>query len=259
LKLAEMTWQDVRDAQGAVAVLPVAAVEQHGPHLPVTTDTDLVTAIAEAAEQRLSGSVVLCPALPYGASHHHFAFGGTLSLGAELFTRVAVELVRSLERSGFRRLVILNGHGGNITPARQALAVLSEESVADVALVTYWELAGAAFQGQPPMESPALSHACEYETSMMLSVAGQRVQMDRVRRAARPPANPYVAWEDDAPYRGVSMVRRTEYLSSNGSSGEPQKADRDKGDHLLKTAVDALVHFLADFATWTPMKDLRNA
>jgi creatinine amidohydrolase len=259
MRLSDLTTEDVaRVAPHCVAVLPVAAVEQHGPHLPVTTDSDLVTEVAVNAERRLGDRIVLCPALPYGSSHHHLRFAGTLSIGPETFTRVIVDLVRSLEASGFRRIVVLNGHGGNVTPVRQALSILAHAPEAEVALVTYWELAGRAFQGEPPMESPALSHACEYETSMMLHLDAPRVRFERVRRAARPPANAYVGWEDDAPYRGVSIVKPTEFLSSNGSSGEPQKATAAKGEILLMAAVDALVEFLASFAQWPPMESLRN-
>lgn len=260
MKLSALTSPEIaRLAPGSVAVLPVAAVEQHGPHLPVTTDTDLVTAIAGAAEQNLPEQIILCPTLPYGSSHHHSSFAGTLSVHPELFTRIVIDLVRSLESSGFRRVVILNGHGGNITPVRQALSILAQAPVAEVALATYWELAAPSFSGRPPMESPALSHACEYETSMMLALDSTRVHLDRAARAARPPANSYVAWEDDAPYRGVSVVRRTEHLSGNGSSGEPQKATAAKGAHLLSAATRALIEFLTDFASWPPMEDLRNA
>lgn len=260
MRLSNMTTEDIANrAPGAVAVLPVAAVEQHGPHLPVTTDTDLVTAVALGAESQLAGQIVVCPTLPYGSSHHHLSFAGTLSIGAEAFSRLIVDLVRSLEASGFRRIVILNGHGGNITPVRQALAALAIAPLAEVALATYWELAGRAFQGDPPMESPALSHACEYETSMMLRLDAARVRFERVQRAVRPQTNAYIGWEDDAPYRGVSMVKRTEYLSSNGSSGEPQKATEGKGEILLNAAVQALVQFLSDFAQWPSMENLRNA
>lgn len=262
MKLAEMSWEDVRaHAAECVAVLPIAAVEQHGPHLPVTTDTDLVSAIASLAEAQLGDQVVLCPTMPYGSSHHHLDFPGTLSIGPELFTRVVVDLVTSLLQSGFRRIIILNGHGGNTTPVKQALAVLSQTQTADVeiALATYWELGGLAFCGATPMESPALSHACEYETSMMLHIASPGVRMERGRRANRPASNAYVAWEDEAPSRGVTVIRRTEFLSSNGSSGEPQKATAAKGSQLLGTAVDALVTFAASFARWAPMENLRNA
>jgi creatinine amidohydrolase len=262
VKLASMSWPDVRThAPDCVAMLPVAAVEQHGPHLPVTTDTDLVTAIASSAEARLEDQIVLCPTMPYGSSHHHLDFPGTLSIGPELFTRVVIDLVTSLVQSGFRRIIVLNGHGGNAIPVKQALAVLaqSQTSEVEIALATYWELGGPAFCGATPMESPALSHACEYETSMMLSVASPGVRMDRTQRANRPPFNNYIAWEDEAPSSGVTVVRRTEFLSSNGSSGEPQRATAEKGSHLLGAAVDALVTFTAAFAQWAPMESLRNA
>ena len=266
MRLAELGSLDVADAtaaRDAIAILPVAAVEQHGPHLPVTTDRDLVTAIAGAAEERLRDRVVLCPTLPYGSSHHHLAFPGTLSLAPDLFTNVVVDLCRSLVRSSrFRRIVILNGHGGNVTPVRQALAILAhapDTSGAEITLATYWELANPAFAGAAPMESPALSHACEYETSMMLHLHADRVRMDRVQRAARPVSNGYIGWEDDEPYRGVTVVHRTEFISSNGSSGEPHKATAAKGRHLVDAAVHALVEFLESFATWpVPPEDLRQ-
>lgn len=255
-----MTWQDVADhAPSTVAVLPVAAVEQHGPHLPVTTDTDLVTAIACAAESELSGQIILCPTLPYGSSDHHLSFPGTLSIGPQRYTQVVVDLLNSLIKSGFRRIIVLNGHGGNSVPVRQALASLvkSLSPEIDIALVTYWELAGSAFAGAPPLESPALSHACEYETSMMLHLASERTRFDRVDRARRPASNEYIAWEDEAPSRGVFTVRRTEFLSSNGSSGEPQRATAEKGAHLFSQAVGAFVTFVRRFAQWAPM--LTNA
>jgi creatinine amidohydrolase len=244
-------------------VLPLGATEQHGPHLAVSTDTALVSTIAERVEERLPNDVVLCPALSFGSSHHHLDFAGTMSLPADLYTTVVVELVKSLVKGGFRRIVLLNGHGGNITPVKQALALLSyaldDETRPNIVLATYWELAGKAFAGEPPMESPALSHACEYETSMMLHLFPERVRPDKIRRAKRPASNGYIPWEDDEPYRGVSMVKKTQYVSSNGSSGEPQLATAEKGKHLLDKAVEAVTQFISQFQTWQLMEDLRNA
>jgi len=241
-------------AANKVVILPLGAIEQHGPHLAVSTDTDIVTMVAMGAEEQLSDTVVLCPALPFGSSHHHLNFGGTLSLSPALYTQVVVDLVTSLLQNGFRRIVLLNGHGGNITPVKQALAVLNAGNTlsreANIVLATYWELAGPAFAGEPPMESPALSHACEYETSLMLHLFPSRVFMDKVERADKPASNGYTGWEDDEPYRGVTIFKRTEYISSNGSSGEPQLATAEKGAHLYGKAVGALVKFLKEFAKW---------
>lgn len=240
--------------EDVVVVLPLGATEQHGPHMAVSTDTDIVTHLAGAAEASLPERVLLCPALPFGASHHHLSFGGTISINPALYTQVIVDMVGSLLRNGFRRIVLLNGHGGNITPVKQALAILSadfdETSPANIALVTYWELAGKPFAGEAPMESPALSHACEYETSMMLHLFPEKVWMDKAARAQRPPSNGYIPWEDDEPYRGVTLFKQTSYISGNGSSGEPQKATAEKGVHLIGKATEALVAFLRAFGEW---------
>jgi creatinine amidohydrolase len=241
-------------AADRVVILPLGAIEQHGPHLAVSTDTDIVTTVAMGAEERLGDLVLLCPALSFGSSHHHLSFGGTLSLSPTLYTQVIVDLVGSLLLNGFKRIVLLNGHGGNITPVKQALAVLNADNAlsrqANIVLATYWELAGSAFAGEAPMESPALSHACEYETSLMLHLFPSKVFMDKVERSGRPASNGYTGWEDDEPYRGVTIFKGTEYISSNGSSGEPQLATAEKGAHLYEKAVGALVRFVESFARW---------
>ena len=252
----------LRDAarEQTVVVVPLGAIEQHGPHLAVSTDTDIVTAIARKAEMALSDHVLLCPTLPYGSSHHHLFFGGTISLAPELYTQVIIDLVQSILESGFRRIVLLNGHGGNITPVKQALSVLSRKSDAllqpNIALATYWELAGQAFAGAPPMESPALSHACEYETSLMLHLFPEKVELRHAVRSVRPVDNSYIPWEDDIPYRGVTMVKQTEFISDNGSSGDPHKGTAEKGEHLFEQAVGALIRFLDAFKDWPFLTNL---
>jgi creatinine amidohydrolase len=263
MRLNEMTWPEVEACAGRmVAVLPLAAIEQHGPHLAVSTDTAIVNAIGRRVEAGMPNDIVLCPAMPFGSSHHHLAFAGTMSLSAELFTRVVAELAQSLIKGGFRRIVLLNGHGGNITPIKQALAILShdldETAQPNIALVTYWELAGKAYAGETPMESPALSHACEYETSLMLHLYPERVRMEQAKRARRPASNGYVPWEEDEPYRGVTLFKKTQFISSNGSSGEPQKGTAEKGEKLFEQTVVALRQFLSDFKKWPFMVDLRN-
>ena len=247
-------------AQQMVALLPLGAIEQHGPQLAVSTDTDIVTAVAAAVEKEMSETMMLCPTMPFGSSEHHLSFGGTLSVPPALYTEVIVQLVGSLLSNGFRRIVLLNGHGGNITPVRQALSVLSKQCdlgmQPNIALATYWEMAGKIFTGEPPMESPALSHACEYETSLMLHLFPEKVWMDKAVRSRRPESNGYIAWEDDEPYRGVSMFKQTAFISDNGSSGMPQLATEAKGKHLFEHAVAALQEFLISFAAWPLLDNL---
>ncbi len=108
------------------------------------------------------------------------------------------------------------------------------------------------------MESPALSHACEYETSLMLHLYPERVRMEQAKRSRRPASNGYVPWEDDEPYHGVTLFKKTQYISSNGSSGEPQRGTPEKGEKLFDQTVNALRQFLSDFKKWPLMEDLRN-
>ena len=251
-----------KETSSKIVLLPLGAIEQHGPHLSVTTDTDIVTEIAKSAESRLPDDILLCPALAFGSSNHHLAFGASISISPALYTQLIVEIVESLLKSGFTKIVLLNGHGGNITPVKQALSILSNQYDATlnptIALATYWELAGKIFAGEAPMESPALSHACEYETSLMLHLFPGKVFMENVERAARPMSNGYIAWEDDEPYRGITVVKQTEFISSNGCSGEPQLATKEKGQHLFEHAVNAVVQFLESFKHWQAIKTLKK-
>lgn len=251
-----------KEAGNKIILLPLGAMEQHGPHLSVATDTDIVTEIAKYAESQLPDDILLCPTLAFGSSNHHLAFGGTISLSPQLYTQLIVEIVESFLKGGFTKIVLLNGHGGNITPVKQALSILSNGYDATInptiALATYWELAGKIFAGESPMESPALSHACEYETSLMLHLFPGKVFMENVQRAARPNSNGYIAWEDDEPYKGVVVVKQTGFVSSNGSSGEPQLATKEKGQHLFEHSVNAMVQFLKSFKNWPAIKTLKK-
>jgi creatinine amidohydrolase len=245
-----------------VVLLPLGAIEQHGPHLAVSTDTDIVSEIALQAERQLNNDILLCPTLPFGSSHHHLSFGATISISVTTYTQMVVDLVESLLQNGFRRIVLLNGHGGNITPVKQALTILSNKYDTtlkpNIVLVTYWELAEKIFSGVSPMESPALSHACEYETSLLLHLFPEKVSVHRAQSANKAGSNGFISWENDEPYRGVTMVKQTEFISGNGSSGEPQLASAEKGKHLFDHAVGSLVQFLNSFKTWPFLESLSN-
>ena len=263
MKISHMSWTEVQKAAtDAVALLPIASIEQHSLHLGVSTDTAIATALAEAVENRFPSQIVLCPTLCYGSSHHHLAFAGTMSVEPERYTGLIMDLVNSLIRSGFRRIVLLNGHGGNTVPVRQALARLSHELddklKPNIALATYWELGGSAFAGDKPMESPALTHSCEYETSLMLHLFPDRVNMEKARRGQRPPDSKYIPWEDEKPQRGIFVAKQTHYISDIGGSGNPTLATAAKGKHLFEKAAAAAIEFVADFKDWPLMPALRK-
>lgn len=205
---AHMTTDQIKAiADRAVFVLPVAAIEQHGPHLPIGTDWLIGSHITSSTEAKCTDSLVLYPALPMGSSHHHAPFAGTQSIAADHYTQVLVDIMESMIGWGAQRIILLNSHGGNMTPGKQALNLVAAKRPRDVwaVMVTYFELCGRAFAGDAPMETPAISHACEYETSMMQVIAPDCVHLDRYMPHREPPANNYIGWHDESPASSVTV------------------------------------------------------
>src|SRR5262245_28829184 len=124
--LQDLTWPEVKslDFRQLVVALPTGSFEQHGPHLPFTTDTDIVSAVASGVERALSARVLLTPTLWPGLSTHHMHFPGTMDVPQPIYIELITELGKSLASMGARKVFILNGHGGNDTPLRAALREL---------------------------------------------------------------------------------------------------------------------------------------
>jgi creatinine amidohydrolase len=193
----------------------VGSTEQHGPHLPLTTDTDIALAIATIAATRHPGLMV-APALAYGSSGEHEAFAGTLSIGREATEAVLVELGRSASRD-FARTIVVSTHGGNLHPVERALARLLDERLPVTAWWPDW---------------PGDLHAGRTETSLMLAIAPDRVRHHRAEAGdCRPAAE---LW----PELRASGVRA---VSANGVLGYPAGANAEEGRALLAGAVAGLV------------------
>jgi creatinine amidohydrolase len=214
-----------------IAVVPIAAVEQHGPHMPTGTDAILCTAIAEAVEQALPEQIVLTPTVWLGASAHHLRLGATLN--SELTTYVATlcDLARSLLEDGTQRLLLLNGHGGNIDPMRIALRQLQPMyPQALLAAGCYWsvadELRAATLEG----EHSFVGHACEFETSLMLHLRPDLVDERRVD------AGPLIPDQIDGLFIARDMRQRTQA----GYTGRPDLASPSKGKRLFEGIVTRL-------------------
>ncbi len=221
----------------ALVVLPVGATEQHGPHLATGTDALLADTVASRAVARAGADcardLVLAPTIPVGASDHHLPFGGTLSLSPETLQAVLVDLARSVAAGGGRRLVIVNGHGGNRGVCHSAAAAASTRSGLAVAYLDYWALLNAGDDPRVP------GHAGEFETSMVLAVRPELVRP----RAAR-----------DEP-RWVPVVRNVDIYSGavwqgiEGYTDDPARADAEQGNAWLDHCVSALSDRLIDLAT----------
>jgi creatinine amidohydrolase len=219
-----------------VVLAPIAACEQHSRHLPTITDTVLVTGVAEGVEARLPREVLLLPILWLGASSHHLRFGATLS--AEVDTHVAMlcDLLTPLLDDGYQRVLILNGHGGNVDTMQMALRRLQtryRERLLGAA--SYWDLAAKELAGLAEGPRKVMGHACEFETSMMLALRPDLVQGDQIRDD--PPA-------DDPVLRGLYLAQDMWQRTDHGAVGYPERATAEKGRAFLAAAVERTVEVI---------------
>lgn len=242
-----------RLAPKMIAVLPLASVEQHGRHLPVITDTALVTEVARRAERALPRLVALLPTLWVGSSHHHMKFPGTVSITSATYIQVLVDMVECLARAGFRRIFLLNGHGGNITPGHEALYRLNQKWSGPrepwVAFSSYWHTASRELAAQKFMKRPALTHACEYETSMMLALRTDWVKMKLAKGEVRSRGSKFYVLDGSSPSR-VSVSEGFHQFTGTGSMTSPELATAEKGRKLFDLISPVVIECLKDFSKW---------
>jgi len=258
MKYGELKWPEIEAMdKDKVVVMPIAALEQHGHHLPLLTDTFIVTSLAERVERALPEQVLLLPTLWVGSSNHHLAFPGTLSLDNSIYIRALKQMIHCLIGVGFRRIFLLNGHGGNVVPANQAIyeVSLEREDLADLWLVlsSYWTLAGRAMTDLPIMETASLTHACEYETSMILHLRPDLVDMSRAKGPETHFPSAYFVPDASRPGR-VDSPRLFHRISRTGAFGRPELARADKGEQLLATIACEVIAFIQEFASWPPLE-----
>jgi creatinine amidohydrolase len=231
VKFHEMTapqlGQVARDA--TVVLAPIAACEQHSDHLPTHTDTILVTAVAEGVEQRLPDQVLLLPTLWLGASAHHLRFGGTLSAEVDTHVTVLCDLLQPLLEDGYRRLLLLNGHGGNIDTMHVALRRLQPRYCDRIlSAASYWELAEKELAALAEGPRKSMGHACEFETSMVLALRPELVRRELIKDD--PP-------RDDPALRGLFLADDMRQRTDHGAVGYPALASAEKGRAFLNAAV----------------------
>ena len=248
-RLGLLSWSEVTalDRERTVAILPTAAVEQHGPHLPLDTDTFLCTRVVEAAaaQAQAGGPVLVAPTQAYGSSAHHMGFAGTLTLTASTFLASVRELCGSLIAHGFRRLLVVNGHGGNSALAREAVQQLAADAGVLAAAADYWALArktAADVRDSPP---GGMAHACEFETSLMLYLRPESVRTELVRREIPEPRFPLERLDLVSP-GPVATGWRTHELSSSGVLGAPDLATGEKGKRLFEACVEGLSRLIEE-------------
>jgi creatinine amidohydrolase len=243
MQLTDLNWPAVQDlSKNTPVVFPIAALEQHGRHMPLFTDSLLLGEVMRRATERLKDRVLFTPLLWLGNSDHHLDFPGTLSAPPRTYLDLLSGLMENVIQHGFRRLIFINGHGGNDVPGKQALFEVRQHHRHrnDLLLLfaTYWNLGG-----QPHLTNPQLQqmgHACEWETSMMLRLAPHLVgDLKQVAPVAF--GNAF-----EPATRGWITKERTE----PGHIGDPGAATAEKGETLFSVFSDDVVVFLERVVAW---------
>jgi creatinine amidohydrolase len=243
-----LTWQEMNEAIAAerVVILPTGSTEQHGPHLPLDVDTFLVESVCLEVGRRACDRVLVLPTISYGLNLHHIDFPGTIHIEPEAFIAFCVNVTKSVAYHGFRRILIVNGHGSN-TPLVDLVArktVLTTDSIC--AAVNYYSLATEAF-GEVK-ETAVMAHADEFETSLYLYLAPERVKM-RMAAPGTDVTGQYLSSDSIPEY----PVRFNDYWgrwTSCGIHGDPTKATAEKGRIIFDAVASRLTEVVDEWRAW---------
>ena len=247
--LTEMTWSEIKErAQGgATVVLPTGSIEQHGPHLPVKTDSLLVDSVAYAAATKAAEAVdlLIAPILSVGASHHHKPFFA-ISVSEETYIDVLCEIAASVDEAGFDRLFILNGHGGNTAPLRVALPKIRRSNPKIlVGTADYWAVAAAAIRSLRISDPGGAAHAGELETSLVLHLEPGAVRdVDAELSVPNLPDGFEIDLVDGGAIT-TNLPWRT--LSAGGHLGDPGAASAQSGGKYFEAIVEACAAAFVSF------------
>ncbi len=233
-------------AQDAVVLLPVASTEQHGPHLPTGVDDVLATEVCRRTARLLAPGtpVVVAPTVWCGLADHHVAFGGTFTISLATYHALLRDLCRSILKAGFGRIVLVNGHGGNIAGLAAISAELTRELEAPIATATYFMVAAEEIAAVLE-DQDGVMHACEAETSMMMAVAPELVDMSRLPDAHGPAFNIASSLMPTLK-RFVPFAQ----VTPSGVAGDARRASATKGETLLAACARVLAKRLQEGEPW---------
>ncbi|NES94251.1 MAG: creatininase family protein [Desertifilum sp. SIO1I2] len=244
-----LTWTDIQempDKANTVIIQPVGAVEQHGPHLPIIVDSAIAVGVIGKALAKLDSQIpayALAP-LYYGKSNEHWHFPGTITLSAQTLMAVLTEVAESIYRAGFRKLVLMNAHGGQ----PQVMEIVARDlhvKYPDFTIFPLftWRVPHIARELLSPQELEQGIHAGDAETSVLLSLLPEQVKMDRAVAEYPPelPPDTLLSLEGKLPFAWV-----TRDITKSGVVGDATGATREKGDRLLESVSDGWVKAIQD-------------
>lgn len=224
MHLLEVPWPAADDSEAAVALLPVGSTEQHGPHAPLGTDVTAAGAVARAGADVTDVPVVVAPAIPVGVAAEHRHFPGTLWVSADTFRAYVRETVESLAGHGWDRVVVVNGHGGNVPALRELCGDVTRAGDAYAVPFTWFDAV-----------DDEMGHGGPLETSLLMHVAPEQIREDELADAAAGATDRWGEWVE-----GVNLAYDTREFSENGVVGDPGEASAERGAALLEEASGAL-------------------
>jgi creatinine amidohydrolase len=243
-----LTWAEMNEAIALqkVILLPTGSTEQHGRHLPIDVDTFLVESVCLEVGRRCPEKVLVLPPIAYGLNLHHIDFPGTIHIEPEVFIAFCLNITKSVAYHGFKKILLVNGHGSN-TPLIDLVArktVLETDSIC--AALGYFGLAMNAFL--KVKDTPVMAHADEFETSLYLHLAPERVQMDKAG-AGDDVMGKYLSSDSMYTY----PVRFNDFWgrwTNLGVHGDARTATAEKGKIIFEAAVTGLIELVEEWQQW---------
>ncbi|WP_232687134.1 creatininase family protein [Halobacterium zhouii] len=235
MRLADATWTDADATDADLAVLPVGSTEQHGPHAPLGTDVLTAERVAEAAADAYDDEVVVAPALPVGVAEEHRQFTGTLWLQPETFRTNVREVVGSLASHGWDRVVVVNGHGGNVPALGEVCSTITRHDDAYAVPFTWFDAVGD--------HSADMGHAGPLETAFLRHTDPELVREDRIEAARDGASDHWGEWTAH-----TNLAHDSAEFTENGVVGDPSAGDAERGEELLSLATDSLCDLLGAVA-----------
>jgi creatinine amidohydrolase len=240
MKLEELTSPEVAElSRDVVVVVPVASVEQHSLHLPVYTDSMILEEVVRRLDRRMPDDVLILPVMWLGYSQHHMKYPGTISAGSETHAALMMDIVSSVVDHGFKRVLIVNSHGGNEANIQVLLQRLMEKyEYAEIFACTSYSGPGSEKIAEIQEEGPDGSgHAGETETSMILCLRPDLVKTDRLDADGQ-----HARLE----LEGVRNYRRMDQRTSHGGVGDPRTATAEKGEQFFEASVEGLAEVVRE-------------
>ena len=241
----DFTWDEMKEMLNKLkaVILPIGSCEQHSLHLPLGMDTYSSIVLAEKVASRLKGEVLILPPIWYGISPHHMNFSGTITISSDVLLNLVLDIAKSLKKHGVKRLIIINGHGGNIPTLSLAIRQIKDKIGIKAVLVNPWELIRDV--EKELLETKIWGHACEFETSVAFIEIPNKVRREKIKKPnIKTPKVPYMAiWEENR----VVTPWNTDDFTDTGSIGDPTKATVEKGEELFNAMLERTIKFIKAF------------